>query len=163
MDMNWPTIVLQTLGFMLLIGVMKKFLYGPILEVLDKRSSEAQKMIDSADHHHQQAKDMLKQAEDSLHQAREEALQIRNEARAMAHKQKDTLVEKGKHEAEIILKQAQENIAHEVKKAKEELKAEVAEVAVSISEKLLMREVSPEDRKRYINLYLKDVEQSYES
>lgn len=160
MDINWPTILLQTLGFLLLVGVLKKFLYGPILEALDKRRSEAQKMMDSADHHHSQAQEMLQKAEASLQDAKEEALQICNEARSLANQQKEYLVEKGKKDATIILKQAQDDVAHEVKKAKEELKAEVAQVAVTISEKLLMREVSPEDRKRYVNVYAKEVEEN---
>ncbi len=160
MDINWPTILLQTLGFLLLVGVLKKFLYGPILEALDKRRSEAQKMMDSADHHHSQAQEMLQKAEASLQDAKEEALQICNEARSLANQQKEYLVEKGKKDATIILKQAQDDVAHEVKKAKEELKAEVAQVAVTISEKLLMREVSPEDRKRYVTVYAKEVEEN---
>ena len=163
MDINWPTIVLQTLGFFLLVGVLSKFLYRPILEMLDKRADQANKLLDKAEEQGLNAEASLKSAKDELHVAKQDAMQLRNDARSMAQKEREEILDRGKNEAEHLVRNAHEDIVHEMKKVRQELKAEVAQVAVAISQKVLMREITPEDRERYIGTFRKDVEETYES
>ncbi|OED34341.1 ATP synthase F0 subunit B [PVC group bacterium (ex Bugula neritina AB1)] len=158
MDINWPTIVLQTLGFLLLVSFMKKFFYGPVLGMLDDRSSKTKKLWDDADKYHSEAKEKLKEADLFLSQAKEEAISIGKKARSMGSKQKDALIEKGKTEAARLVQRGQEDVERHVEKTKEELKDEVFQIAISLSEKLLMREMSLQDRKKYFSIYSKDIE-----
>ena len=163
MDINWPTLVLQTLGFFLLMGILTKFLYRPVLELLEKRSRETQRFLDHADEKCREAETSIQKAKQELNEAKEDALSLRNDSRNFAHKERDAMIEKTKEEAEHLIKHAKEEIDHNVKKATQELKAEVANISLAISEKILMREITQEDRQRYINLYREELEQSNES
>jgi F-type H+-transporting ATPase subunit b len=163
MDINWPTLVLQTFGFFLLMGVLTKFLYRPVLELLEKRSRETQRFLDLADEKCREAENSIHKAKQELNEAKEDALSLRNDSRNFAYKERDAMIEKTKEEAEHLIKHAKEEIDCNVKKAKHELKAEVVDISLAISEKMLMREITQEDRKRYINLYREELEQSNES
>ncbi|MBU0650487.1 F0F1 ATP synthase subunit B [bacterium] len=159
MNINLPTIILQAIAFLTLMFILKKLLYKPILDLLDKRIESTNNLIDKTEKKNKEAEKVLLEAKTEFENAKKEALNIRDLAKRAGLKERETIIEQSKQEAQFVLSKTREEIKAEAESTKHELKSYIADFAIKISEKLLLREMNQEDRKRYIKLYLKEIEE----
>jgi len=128
----WTTVV-----FLLLVFVLSKFAWKPIVKAIAKRNEA----IDSALQAAEKAREEMKQLQFSNEQLLKEAQKERDIILAEARKMRDKIVEeagvKAREETERILATAQENIHFEKMAAITELKNQVAVLSLEIAEKIL--------------------------
>lgn len=163
MDLNLPTLLLQIGAFLVLIALMKKFLYKPLLGVIDKRALETQKHLKEAQAQQEEACKLFEEAKKNLQVAREEAADIKKQAHQTSLREKEDLLQKGQEEAANLLHQAKMDVDRSYQKTKEDLQGFVAGLALQISEKMLGREIKDEDRKRYADQFAGELEGSHGS
>ncbi|NQW42632.1 MAG: F0F1 ATP synthase subunit B [Bacteroidetes bacterium] len=145
MDFVTPGIGLifwMCLVFSLLIVLLKKFAWKPILTALNERENSITEALKSAEHAREQMAKLNSDNEAMHKQAREERDQILKEAKEM----KDNIISEAKKAAEdegkrIILR-ATEEINKQKANAISELKGQVASLSVSIAEKLINNQLS---------------------
>ncbi len=128
--------------FVILIVLMRKFAWKPILDALNTREEGIRSALSEAENARKELQDLQANNEQALKEARAERDAMLKEARQM----KDSLINEAKEEAQTeaskIIEQAQATIAAEKVAAIAELKGQVAEISVEIAEKVIRKELS---------------------
>jgi F-type H+-transporting ATPase subunit b len=138
------------LVFSVLLFLLKKFAWKPILTMLSERENSIEEALKSADQAREQMAKLQSDNEALYKQAREERDQILKEAREM----KDSIIGEAKRSAEeegkrMIMK-ASEEISKQKAVAIAELKGQVATLSVSIAEKLINNQLSNSEEQQSI-------------
>ena len=132
----------QTLLFVILIFVLKKYAWKPILSAVEEREEGIKNALDSAEKAKEEMKSLNADNERILHEAKLERDGLLKEAREMKEKIINEAKESANQDAEKILTTAKEQIRNEKLKAITELKNEVANLSIEMAEKILKSELS---------------------
>ncbi len=151
------TLFLQALSLVIVIVVMKRLVYNKILETLDKRKSEIEKDMQSAENMRNEAQKIKNDYELMLKDAYVKAEQIRKEMTQVAHAEKDAIVLSGREELEHLRQKNEHEFQLEVMKAKTELMKYVADISVSIASNILKEEISEKKHDAMIRSLLEKV------
>lgn len=146
------------LTFLVLLGLLAKFAWGPLLQALDSRQAAIRKALDDA----QQAKQELERLEQEsaaiIRKARAEAESIITSSRADGDRLREELRAKARAEADGIVRSAERQIQLETSRALQQIRAEAVDLSVQIASKIIQRNLSKEDNERLIGDVLKQVE-----
>ena len=136
--------------FILVIVVLGKFAWGPLLNALQQREQFIRTSLQEAKADREAAEARLQEYEERLHQATTEATQIVEQGRQDADKAKARIEETARTEADKMLNRAKREIDLAKQSAIKDLYATSAELATDIAEKVLKRELSSQDHERLI-------------
>jgi F-type H+-transporting ATPase subunit b len=150
-EINPGLIVWTLITFVVLLSVMKKFAWKPILKMLEEREGKIRTALEEADRARTEAAEMLKQNEKNLARAEEEYRKMIREGKALAEKLKEDIVTKARQQAQQELKLATEEIQRNVDAAKLQLRAEVADLAIKATEKILEETLDEKRQKQLID------------
>lgn len=156
---SWLDWLWRIINFALLVAVLVWFLGKPMKDYFKKRSELIEKSIKESAEAKAAAESALKEVEEKLRIKDHEIENIIRESRKIGETERDALIEDGKRMSERIRKQAQVNIEYELKKAKEQLKADASLLAIELSEKKLKERLSPDDRLKILEESLKKLEE----
>lgn len=134
-------LVFTIINLLVLYLLMKKFLFGPIIKVMDVRKAMIDQQFAGAKEQEDQAKALKEQYEGALKSAREESFQIMEQARKEAKAQADKTVEDTQAKVSAMLAKAQEDINTERENAMRQMKDDVASLAMKLPVKLLVKTV----------------------
>ena len=148
------------LTFLVLLGLLAKFAWRPLLQALESRQERIRKSLDDADKARQELERLQQESAKILQQARIEADSIVTQTRSDAERLREELKLKAKEEADNILRNAQQQIQLQTRQAIQQIRHEVADIAVSLASKLLERNLAKEDNARLIDDTLKQIEMS---
>ena len=151
------TFILQIANLFIQVALIKKFLFKPINEVLEKRKNLADKEIKEAREAKEEADSLKVQYEDSLTNAHAEAAQIVSDAQKEAQTKADNLVREAEQEAADIRARASADIEQEKKKAMNEAKDEIGSLAMDIAGKVVEKEIKESDHKKLIDDFINKV------
>jgi F-type H+-transporting ATPase subunit b len=136
--------------FVLVIVVLGKFAWGPLLNALQQREQFIRTSLQEAKDDREAAEARLQEYEERLQQATTEATQIVEQGRQDADKAKARIEETARTEADKMLNRAKREIDLAKQSAIKDLYATSAELATDIAEKVLKRELSSQDHERLI-------------
>ena len=146
--------------FLLLLLLLGKFAWGPLIAAIKTREDAIRGDIDDARKQRDDAAAMLAEQKELNREA------LRERAEAVAAGQKDAervkaeIVEEARQQREQLLKQAREQIEAETRQAKTELRATVADLTVLAAEKLLRKNLDDGTQKKLVEDYLAGLERS---
>ena len=132
--------------FFILLVILKKFAWKPILGAVSEREEGIKNALASAENARIEMENLQSDNERILKQARLEREVMLKEARELKNKIIDDAKEEAKRQSDKLVRQAQETILREKKAAISDLKAEVAKVSISIAEKVIRGELSDADK-----------------
>lgn len=147
---SYGLIVWTLLAFLIVLFLLKKFAWKPILKSLDEREKSIQSAIDEAKKAREEMSSLKSDNEKILAQAKAERDGILKEAREIKEKMIIEAKDKAGKEAEKIVAIARENIQNEKMAAITELKNQVAHLSIEIAEKILKQELSEKDKQKSI-------------
>jgi F-type H+-transporting ATPase subunit b len=150
------------LTFLLLLTVLAKFAWKPLLKMLKDREELIRSSLEDAEKAKEKLERLNAEGEAIINQARSEAQSILSEGKAIAAKLKDETLDVAKVQAKKIASEAEKQINIEKDKAIAEIKSEVVNLSISIAEKLINKNISPEDNKALIDESLSNIKK-YES
>jgi F-type H+-transporting ATPase subunit b len=155
-----PGLYIWTIAtFLVLVALLAKFAWRPLLEALERRQDAIRKSLDDA----QQAKKELErlnvESQRILAAARAEADQILSNTRSDANRFREELKQKAQAEAAGIVKNAEQQIELETARALQQIRTEAVDISVAIASKLLQRNVSKADNERLIEETFKQIEE----
>ena len=150
------------LTFLLLLFVLAKFAWKPLLKMLNDREELIRSSLEDAEKAKEKLEKLNAEGEAIINQARSEAQSILSEGKTAAAKLKDETLDVAKEQAKQIASEAEKQINIEKDKAIAEIKSEVVNLSMSIAEKLINKNISPEDNKALIDESLSSVKE-YES
>ncbi len=156
-----PGLFLWTiLTFLVLLVLLAKFAWKPLLALLDRREEMIRQSLDDAEKAKQELQRLQQESKEILSKARVEAQSILAKSRSQAEKLKGELRQEAKVQADSILRDAEKQIQVETKKAIAVIKNEVVDLSLLVASKLLRRNLSKEDNQSLIEESLKQVESS---
>lgn len=149
--------VIMLIFFILLMYLVSKFAWGPVMNMMQKREEYVAGEIEAAEKSRAEAEKASKEAVEQLKQTKQEAQQIIEDAKNAGMKQEQDIVASAKNEAERIKQAAQEEIQNEKEKAIQALQDQVASLSVLIASKVIEKEISAQDQDKLIEEYIKQV------
>ena len=149
LGINIPTIIFQVLNFFVLMYVLNKLLYQPMLNLLDARKKKAEQITENEEKLNNRIKSFDAETAIIIKQAKDEAKDIIKKA----HESSKQILEKSeieaKRKAEEIRQKAKEDAEMQLSKAFADLENEISKAAMQISEKLIEAELT-DKQKSYI-------------
>jgi F-type H+-transporting ATPase subunit b len=146
---HWQLLLIQSLNFLCVVGILYYFAFKPILKTMEERRAK----IESGLRYAEEMRERLAQSDvtvrEQLTQAREEARQIIEDAKRQAKDYADQQRAEIERLTQQMIASAKQNIADEKNKMMADLKGEVKELVADVAAKVLARELSAEERTRY--------------
>jgi len=135
------TLIAQAIAFALFIWFTVAFVWPPLLNAIEKRQKQIADGLAEAERGRSSLADAQKQTEALLKEARERAHELMVQAEKSAGQRVEDAKVQAKVEADRIVATAHAQIGQEVQSAKQQLREQVAALAVAGAEKILRREV----------------------
>lgn len=146
------------LTFLMLLALLAKFAWRPLLQALESRQETIRKSLDDAERARRELEAVQRESEQIVRQARLEAESIISASRSDAEKLREEMRQKAKADAEGILRNAERQIQLETGRALQQIRQEAVDLSVTIASKLIGRNLSKEDNERLIDEAIKQVE-----
>ena len=144
--------------FLVLLALLARFAWRPLLQALERRQETIKKALEDAERAKQELERLQQESSKILQQARIEAESIITRTHLDAERLREDLKQKAKNEADNILRNAQQQIQLQTRQALQQIRNEVADIAVLVASKLLERNLVKEDNDRLINETLQQIE-----
>ena len=151
------TFVATICNLFLQIYLIKRFLFKPVNEMLEKRRSMADAQIQDAIKAKDEAQAMKAEYEQNMADAKNKANEILTSAQKTASVQSEEILKEAVAQAAAIKAKAEKDIAQEKRKAVNEIKDEIGGMAMDIAGKVIEREISEEDHKKLIDEFIANV------
>jgi F-type H+-transporting ATPase subunit b len=146
-----PGLFIWTIAtFLVLLTLLAKFAWGPLLKALDERQTLIRKSLDDAQQARQELERLNQEQQKIMASARAEADSIVSQSRSDAERLRQELRESARAEAANIVKNAERQIELQTHQALRQIRQEAVELSVAIASKLLARNLSKEDNDRLI-------------
>ena len=140
-DVN-ATLIAQILNFLVLLAILAKFAYKPLLKAMDDRRNRIINDLDSAEQTRLDAEALKEQYAEQLAGARQEATEIVNKANQIAQNLHDELVEQARVEQEALMANAKERIEQEKQQALLDIRSEVIKLSTLIAGKIVNQKLN---------------------
>jgi F-type H+-transporting ATPase subunit b len=146
-----PGLYIWTIAtFLILVALLGKFAWRPLLEALDRREETIRKSLEEARAARQEMERVRAESGEILAAARVEADAIVSRTRADAARLSEELRQKARSDAENILRNAERQIEAETSRALQAIRHEAADLSVTIASKIIRRNLTREDNERLI-------------
>ena len=148
-----------TLGiFVIVVIVLGKFAWGPVLGLLQQREEFIHRALADAKRDRDEAEARLKDYSAKLQSARAEAATILEETRRDAERLREEVRQRARTEADKLVANAERQIQLQTTRALEQIRREAVDLSVMIASKIIQRNLTKEDNERLIDEALKQVQ-----
>lgn len=151
LGINWKLLLAQVVNFLILLFILKKLLYGPVVNILTERKKAIAKAQEDASQAEEALKNAESQSREKISEAVNEAQKIIDEARKQASAASRSALEKASIRAKAIIEEAKEAASSENQKALERARRELAGLVTMATEKILSEKVDQKDTERVIS------------
>lgn len=153
---QWGTIFVTCITFGILLLLLKKFAWGPLKDVMDKREHDINKDIDDAEQAKLNAQKLEEQNKQTLKETQDEVQRILEDSKVQARKQHEEIIHEANIRANGMVETAQNEINSEKERAIADINNQVSELSVLIASKVLQKEISENDQKALVEKYIKE-------
>ena len=147
--------------FLVLLALLAKFAWRPLLEALDTRQNAIRKSLDDAQQARQDLERLNAESAQIIARSRQEADAIITQSRADGDRLREEIRQKARAEADLIVKNAERQIQLETSRALEQIRHEAVDLSVMIASKIIQRNLTREDNERLIDEALRQVQQKH--
>lgn len=151
---NYGLVVWTWLIFVLLLLVLRKWAWRPILDALDQREKRIQNALDQAAREREEAAKLLGQQREILGQVRGEAQEILAEGRKAGERLRAELMEEAQKQKREILERSREEILKERDEALATLRRAAVDLSISAASRVLEKNLDSKDNRRLVEEYL---------
>jgi len=153
-----PTLLgAQVINFLVILFVLQKLLYKPILGMIEKRKQEIAQGLELTEKMRQEEEKFNERKEKAFEKAREEALVIIESAKKQAKEVEKELVADAHTQASVIISRAKEEAQEVEKEAQIHLRKEAVSLALTMSKRVLSSVMSAKDQHAFIAKQTKDL------
>ena len=157
LNINFFTALFTLLNFIAVFLVLKHFLFKPVMKIIQDRQDEIDHIYEDADKAKESAEALQAEYQQKLQAATQTSEQIVKEAILRGQNKEEEIVRQAKNEASAILDKAAADISQEKKKALNEAKDEISNMAMAIAEKVVGRELNSDDQSKLIDEFIKEL------
>jgi F-type H+-transporting ATPase subunit b len=142
--------VIHVINFLILAFLLRKYLFTPIMDFMDKRKELIETEINEAKELKKESIEIVNQTKDELANTQKKSSEIISSAINEAEKTKNDIINDAKEKAVKIIDETEVKINQQKNIALKELKEEIGEIACSISEKLIHKTINHQDQEEII-------------
>jgi len=143
--------------FLLVVVILGKFAWGPVLALLQERERFIHKSLADAKRDREEAEARLREYAAKIQTARVEAGAIVEEARRDAERLREDLKQRARTEADTMIQNAERQISLQTQRAIQEIRREAVDLSVAIASKIIQRNLTKEDNQRLIDEAIRHV------
>ena len=151
---NFFTMIFAWLNILILYIVLKKLLFKPLKNMIDSRKAEIDGMYSDAEEAKVSAEKMKDEYEEKLSAAKSESEEILKNALRRATLKEEEILSDAKKKAERVMERASEGIEQEKRRAINEVKDEVSDIAVAIASAVIERDVNEKEHRDLIDDFI---------
>jgi F-type H+-transporting ATPase subunit b len=153
-DINLVGLTFQVINFLLLLYILNRLLFKPLLARMDERSAKITKGLEDAEVAARDRELARAEREAAVAEARKEAANVIANANKIAGDTRDEILSKARADAEKVTERAREEITAEKEKAMAELRAQVADLALQAAGKLVRSDMNATTQRRLVEDFL---------
>jgi F-type H+-transporting ATPase subunit b len=157
-ELQFGTMLLQLIIFLLLFWFLKRVAFGPIMRVMKERQEYIENQIATAEQTRQEAERLAREHREALEAAKKEARDLLENARRNGEKQAAEIIAAAEAEAKRIQAEATAEINREKERALAELREQVGELSVLLAKKLIAKEIDQSKHKALFDEAVKEME-----
>jgi F-type H+-transporting ATPase subunit b len=136
--------------FAITFFVLKRYAFGPVQKIIDERRKRIRQALDEADNARAEARRLLEEHRSMMRTARGDAEQILSEARRIAEAQRERMKDELEADRQRRLEETTKQIEAETRRALEQIRSEVAELALVATGKVTGKVLTDDDHRRLI-------------
>lgn len=148
LGIDWKLLLAQIINFGIVLGLLLKFVYKPLLRTIDARRDAVRKSIEDAAAIEKQKQKMEETRQEKLHQADKEAGAILERAKAEADAMRADIVANATREAEQIIAKGEKQLENERSRVFAEVQEAMTSSIIKLSEEIIRREFTKDDQTR---------------
>ena len=156
-DINLVGLAFQVLNFLLLLYVLNRLLFKPLLARMDERSAKISKGLEDAETAARDRELAAAEREAAVAEARKESAAMLARANKIAEDTRNEILGEARAEAEKVTQRAREEITAEKEKARSELRSQVADLALDAAAKLVRSDMNATTQRRLVEEFLAEV------
>jgi F-type H+-transporting ATPase subunit b len=160
LGIQWAQLLFQLLAFIILIWLLWRFAYKPVLGLLDQRADRIRQSMEQADRIERQLAETEQRNQEILAEARREAQKIIANARELGDRQIAQAREAAHTEGDKQLQQSLAQLRAEEERAKTELRQEYADLVIRAASRVLRQELDPQKHLQLIDATLREADQA---
>lgn len=134
---DWKLALMNLVNVALLFWLLKKYLFGPVVKMLDERRNVIKDGVDNAKKAETDLMMAQRKAQELIDEAKVESNKIIEHAHAAAQETGEHMKEKARNEIELLIAQAKKNIEIDKKEMQEQLRKETVDLVVLAVEKII--------------------------
>ena len=157
LDVDTKTMLWTLISFLLLIGVLGKFAWKPLLNALEKREQGIRDSIDEAAKLKAEAETILAEHRQKLESAEAEVKAIVEDGRQKANEMKDKILSEARTNAKNTVDRATREIDSAREQALASIRQEAVDLSVALASRVIDKSLSPKDHEELIRESLKDL------
>lgn len=148
------TLIAQIINFLILLAILFKVAYKPLMKALADRQAKITESLETAEQEKASAEELRREYQAQLAAARAQAQEIVDKAVKLAEQTKEEILEEARTENARLLKTAQEEIARERERALSEMRNEVVALSVLAAEKVIARNLDTETNSKLVTEFI---------
>lgn len=153
---NSGDILFQLVTFIILLALLKKFAWGPLMGIMKQREEHIAGEINAAEQSRGEAKQLLEEQRTLLKEARTEAQGLIENAKKQGDVQREEIIALARTEADRLKESAKLEIEQQKDQAVAAIREQVASLSVLIASKVIEKELSTADQEKLINEYIQE-------
>ena len=151
------TIVTQILSFLLLVWILAKFAWKPLMKMMEDRRNFIESNLKQAEQERAQAEQIKREYQEEMRKARQEAQEVIAKATKVSEVRAAEILAQAKEEADKIKKAALVDIERERDRAVADVRAQVAELSISVAEKIIRQKLDMKGQEQLIEQFIQEV------
>jgi F-type H+-transporting ATPase subunit b len=156
-DINFWGIVYQLFVFIVLLGLLRKYAWGPLMGIMKEREQHIANEIETAERNREDAKKFVEEQREELKKARQDAQEIVENAKKLSEKQGEEILDLARQEGERLKASALREIEREKEQAVKALREQVATLSVMIASKVIEKELNANEQNELVEKYIQEV------
>jgi F-type H+-transporting ATPase subunit b len=153
-DVNLGLTIWTIVLFALFAAVLARFGWGPLLRAVEEREKNIRDAVEGAQRANTEAQALLVQHKEALAQARREREELIKQAMVEAQQLRTDLMAQARADAEHLTQKAREQIEREKRAALQELRAQIADLAIEAAAKIVQSSLSPEAQRKLVEDFI---------
>lgn len=159
LQVNPGLIVWTVVTFLILLVLLKKFVWGPVMAAVDRREESLKAMFESAEKAKRDAEELLKKYEQHLAEARDEVNRMIEDGKSRAKKTADEVVEKARLESQDMSEKAKAEIIRERENAISEIRDHMVRISLKAAEQLIEKTLVEADHRAFIEKAIAEIDE----
>jgi F-type H+-transporting ATPase subunit b len=151
------TLPAQIISFLILVWVLAKFAWKPLMGMMEKRRLFIQENLAQAEAERQEAERIRQEYQEEMRNARQEAQAVIEKATKTSEQRAAEIVDEARRETEKLKKSALAEIEREREKAVAEVKAQVADLSIAVAEKLLRAKLDLSGQAELVDQFIQEI------